>query len=576
MKSYLKFPQRSTATALVILGIMGVVALMSIREDSVTMDESPHIVSGYSYLKFQDMRLNPEHPPLVKDLAAIPLLFQKINFPLDHPAWSSMVNAQWDLGPQFLYRSGNDPDKIIFWGRIGPILLMLLFGWFVFKWARELFGAKWGLFTLSLFAFSPTIMAHGRLVTTDVPAAFAFFAAIYYYLKFLKNPSKKNLLIAGVVFAIAQLLKFSLVLLLGFLPTITVFWILLHLKSVNIFRRDVIKTTVLWGARFFAILAITALLILPVYQFHVSNYPPEKQAQDIRHILQDGKFPALTDALVWMSDKPLLRAYAQYLLGVSMVFMRVAGGNTTYFLGEVSNQAWWYYFPVAFFFKVPGAILVFIALSVILLLKRTFSMAILQKNFVEVAMLLFVIFYWVISITGNLNIGVRHVLPTFPFIYLLIAGQMKRWLFQDTKNAGRAIFIAVLLVWYIGLSIGIYPHYIAYFNEFAGGPANGYKYVVDSNLDWGQDLRRLKKFVEEKNIDRIKVDYFGGGDVKYYLGERAEIWHADNGETTGWLAVSATFLQTSRAYPRASYEWLDKYAPVKKIGFSMFVYNIEN
>ena len=606
---YMKFLKNSTAIALFMLAVMGLVAFGSVRGDSVTMDESPHIVSGYSYLKLQDMRLNPEHPPLIKDIAAIPLLFQNINFPTDHTAWRDMVNAQWDLGPQFLYRSGNDADKLIAFGRIGPILLTLLFGWFVFKWARELFGAKWALFTLALFAFSPTIMAHGRLVTTDVPAAFAFFIAIYYYVKLLKNPSGKNLIIAGVAFAIAQLLKFSLVLLLGFLPAITAIWLILQLRSINIFRKDVFKAILSWKFRFLAILAITALIILPVYQFHVLNYPPEKQAADIQHILQNNKFPALTDALVWMTDKPVLRAYAQYLLGVAMVFMRVAGGNTTYFLGEVSNQAWLHYFPVVFLLKVPTAMLAFILLSFAAFklriyrifrsigLKNTFG-SMPQKildNFDEVAMLLFIIFYWVISVTGNLNIGVRHVLPTFPFMYLLIAGQMKRWLQGApeikniypltaviqlikfyVKNAGKTMLIIVLLLWYIVSFLGIYPHYIAYFNEFAGGPANGYKSVVDSNLDWGQDLRRLKKFVEEKNIEHIKVDYFGGSDVEYYLGNRAEIWHADNGETTGWLAVSATFMQTSRAYPHASYAWLDEYEPVAKIGYSIFVYNIEN
>lgn len=612
MKLYLMLPKKSTATALIILAVMGIIAVTSIREDSVTTDEAPHITSGYSYLKFQDMRLNPEHPPFIKDLAAIPLLFQKINFPLDHPAWSGMVNAQWDLGPQFLYRSGNDPDKIIFWARIGPILLTLLFGWFVFKWARELFGARWGLFTLALFAFAPTIMAHGRLVTTDVPAAFAFFIAIYYYVKFLKNPSGKNLIIAGVAFAIAQLVKFSLVLLLGFLPAITLLWIFFQAMKcekntnmqIRIFVKKLAFSSASWALRFFAILAITALLILPVYQLHVANYPTEKQAADIEHILGSSRFPALTDALVWMADKPILRAYAQYMLGVSMVFMRVAGGNTTYFLGEVSNQAWWYYFPVVWLLKEPSVILIFIATSLLFGLKHFLRNLkklprVTEENFEEIAMLLFIIFYWFISVTGNLNIGVRHVLPTFPFIYLLIAGQMKRWLSVApevgsgqvtphvirfvrlyTKNAGKIIFILVMLLWYFGSFAGIYPYYIAYFNEFAGGPANGYKYVVDSNLDWGQDLRRLKKFVENPpsggNIDHIKVDYFGGGDVKYYLGDKVEIWHADNGETTGWLAVSATFMQTSRAYPWASYAWLDKYTPVKKIGWSIFVYNIEN
>jgi len=603
------YPKRSTGIALVILLIMGLIAFASVREDAVTMDESPHIVSGYSYLKFNDFRLNPEHPPLIKDAAALPLIFQDINFPAAHPAWTEMINAQWDLGPQFLYRSGNDPDQVIAWGRIAPILLMLLFGWLLYLWARKLFGSKWALLTLALFAFSPTIMAHGRLVTTDVAAAFAFFIAIYAYTKFLRNPSGKNLMIAGVTFAAAQLLKFSLVLLVGFLPAITVLWVLAANKTINPFSKQVILDLRAWALRFLAILAITALIILPVYQFHVVNYPPELQARDIQHILQNNnKFPALTDTLVWMSDKPILRAYAQYMLGVSMVFMRVAGGNTTYFLGQVSNQGWWYYFPVVFALKVPAALLAFIGLSFFVYKKRLYNkfklggtwyvkkelLSKIQDNFDEIAMILFVVFYWVISIKGNLNIGVRHVLPSFPFIYLLITGQMKRWIITKPEirgesilaplkelvgayisNAKKLIFIAILLLWYVISSLSVYPHYLAYFNEFAGGPDNGYKYVVDSNLDWGQDLRRLARFAEEKNIEKIKVDYFGGGDVKYYMGDRAVIWHADDGPTTGWLAVSATFLQTSRGNPWASYEWLDQHKPVAKMGYSIFVYNIK-
>ena len=230
----------------------------------------------------------------------------------------------------------------------------------------------------------------------------------------------------------------------------------------------------------------------------------------------------------------------------------------------------------------------------------------LRLDFDEIAILLFIIFYWVISITGNLNIGVRHVLPTFPFMYLLIAGQIKRWIsglsfprkresrvrgfllkftpwipafagmtHEAGMSKGRFTLVIFLLAFYVISSLTVYPHFIAYFNEFAGGPDGGYRYIVDSNLDWGQDLRRLKKFVEKNNIDKIKVDYFGGGDVKYYLGDRAELWHADNGPTTGWLAVSATFLQTSRAYSWASYEWLDEHEPVEKIGYSIYVYNIK-
>ncbi|OGZ57422.1 MAG: hypothetical protein A2827_00970 [Candidatus Spechtbacteria bacterium RIFCSPHIGHO2_01_FULL_43_30] len=595
---------KNTSTiALLLLGLMGFIAINSIKNDSATTDEAPHITSGYAYLKLQDLRLNPEHPPLLKDIAAFPLLFMDLNFPYQNIAWTQMVNAQWNLAPEFLYNSGNNADEIIFWGRTGPILLMLLFGWFVFRWSSKLFGDKWGLFCLSLFVFSPDIMAHGRLITTDTPAAFAFLSAIYFYIKLLKSPTNKNLIIFGVVFAIAQLTKFSLLFLFIFLPLITILWIITANRTVNVLSRPVISDLFAWILRFCKIFLISLAIITVVYHFHIINYPIEKQIEDISHILSDEKLFTLKETLVWMADKPLLRGLAQYVLGASMVFLRVQGGSTAYFLGETSAQSWFYYFPVVFILKVPAAVLVFIALSAILFLKsiltnlrnRNSLHDFTKNNFDELAMLLFVSFYWVISINTNLNIGIRHILPSFPFIYILIAGQLKRWLnsarIAEAKTpilllenlptsvfstTGKTFLIASLVMMNAATFVMAYPHYLSYFNIFSGGSDNAYKYVVDSNLDWGQDLKRLAQFVEENNINQIKVDYFGGGNVKYYLGDKAILWNSNNGETTGWIAVSATYYQTSRAYAGFSYKWLDKYEPVKKIGHSIFVYNIEH
>src|SRR3990167_2072842 len=156
------------------------ITIFSMSGDNVTMDESSHLPAGYSYVSQQDMRINPEHPPLVKDLAGIPLLFIKgINFPYNIKAWTSEINSQWDYGFYFLYKMGNPVDTMIFWGRIPMILILLLLVFYIFKWTRELYGSasspeagnKAGLIALSLFSFSPTFLAHGRLVTTDVAAA---------------------------------------------------------------------------------------------------------------------------------------------------------------------------------------------------------------------------------------------------------------------------------------------------------------------------------------------------------------------------------------------------------------------
>src|SRR3989338_7641271 len=215
--------RQTNIIASVLLIFVFVITVASMSGDSVTMDEVAHLPSGYSYLTQKDMRLNPEHPPLVKDLAAIPLLFIKgIEFPYDIKAWQSDVNGQWDFGFNFLYGRGNPVDKMIFWGRIPMILILILLGFYIFKWSRELFGNNGALLALLLFSFSPTFLAHGRLVTTDVGAAAGALIATYYFIKALGSAgastelsrmsspqAKKSILKAGIVFGLAELAKFS-------------------------------------------------------------------------------------------------------------------------------------------------------------------------------------------------------------------------------------------------------------------------------------------------------------------------------------------------------------------------------
>src|SRR3989344_4822805 len=166
----------SNTVAVSLLVAMFVFMFFSSVNESAIMDELAHIPAGYSYLTQKDYRLNPEHPPLIKDLAGLPLLFLNLNFPEKDRAWLQQNSApawwtQFDLGTKFLYESGNNPREIIIWSRLPMVLLLLGFGLFLFKWAKELGGNYAGLATLTLFSFSPEFIAHGRLVTTDVGAA---------------------------------------------------------------------------------------------------------------------------------------------------------------------------------------------------------------------------------------------------------------------------------------------------------------------------------------------------------------------------------------------------------------------
>ncbi len=624
-----------TAVALSVFGLM----LNASRQESAIMDELAHIPAGYGYVKYLDFRLNPEHPPLVKAIAAIPLLFQNLKFPTDSSAWQKEVNGQWQAGAQFLYESGNNADQIIGWARLGPMLLTILLLIFIYIWAKELIGRWWALLPAFLFGLSPTVLAHGHYVTTDIGAALGIFLASYYFIKFLLKSNRNNLIFAGLAFGVSQLMKFSAVLLIPFFGIMLIFFCLSKTRNILEF----LKIFVRYILYLILIFLIGYILVYIIYFIFTINYPIEKQQADTKFILAsfaEGPDPnwetcqlnsgislarrgrCLANINIWMAGSKILRPLGEYMLGVMMVFQRSAGGNTSYFLGQVSASGWWYYFPVVFGLKESIPSLILIALALLLSIwkisksikyqvssiKRKF-LDYLVIHFAEFSMLAFVIFYWAYSIQSPLNIGVRHILPTLPFIYILTASGIKKWVcdgkypvFQMSlkRILGAAInflkmfikggLIAILLIWYLTETLLASPYFLSYFNEFGGGIYGGYKYVTDSNYDWGQDLKRLKNFVDEKNIDKIGVDYFGGGNLKYYLGDKVEPWWSARGNPKNsgiqWLAVSINSLQGALAElapgqkrnPQDEYSWLKQiknpYQPDFKAGTSIFIYKL--
>lgn len=635
---------------ILIIGASFGLSLNASLQESAIMDELAHIPAGYGYVKYFDFRLNPEHPPLVKALAALPLLFQNLNFPIDSSAWQKDINGQWQAGAQFIYEYGNDADKIINWSRLGPMLLTIILIIFVYIWASELIGRWWALMPTFLIAFSPTILTHGHYVTTDIGAALGVFISIYYFVKLLLRQTRKNYVFAGIAFGIAQLMKFSAVLLIPFLIFLAIVFCVYKIYSYwNEALVERYKKAFILIIKYFSILisvfTIGLFLVYAVYFIFTVNYPIEKQRADTEFILSsfaDGSDPkwetcglnsdikisrrirCLAEINIWMSQNKIFRPLGEYMLGVLMVIQRSGGGNTGYFLGEVSATGWWYYFPVVFILKEPLPSLILIFLSLILGLWniiKNFRIRFILKNIEnyigthlsEFSMLAFVIFYWIYSIKSPLNIGVRHIMPTMPFIYILTASAIKKWFNLNSTESGQIIrkimaiasnltkivikgsLIFVLIAWYFIEIIFATPYYLSYFNELGGGVSNGYKYVTDSNYDWGQDIKRLKNFVEGEKINKIAVDYFGGASPKYYLGDKFEPWWSargnpaqENQENIEWLAVSINTIQGAlgKLYPgqerniKDEYRWLqeikDIYNPDFKAGTSIFIYHLTN
>ncbi|MEK7615849.1 MAG: glycosyltransferase family 39 protein [Patescibacteria group bacterium] len=550
----------SRASAVIIIAIAAVVAYASAWNDSIIVDEDPHIGAGYSYVAKQDMRLNPEHPPLAKDLAGIALLPLELN----HDAfatnsWTTNINDQWEFGRKLIYHTGNNAELITHVAKIPPLIIFIIAGWMVFWWTRQRYGDKAGLLAVTLFSFSPTVMAHSRFVTTDIPAALGVLIATYWFVRYLKEPTRKYFWYAAVMFGLALLMKFSTVLLIPLFVIVACTW--------N--WRMITKTALLMIVGF-------VVVVWPVYAFHVWHYPIDRQHHDTETLLQTFGNRLLADPVVWASGKPILRAPAQYGLGLLMVTQRSAGGNTVYFRDTVTTSAGPIYFPFVYLIKEPLSWLALLLTAITIAIARFKVSRFKFKDHIdEIAMILWLVIYWATSIHSTLNIGVRHLLPVYPFMIILVSGQLVR--------LPRKVFFAVpvLIAWFLLENFRIFPYYLTYFNQTVGGPSGGYRYVVDSNLDWGQDLKRFADWVEKNDIKKIELDYFGWADQQYYLGD-SFVWLTSDkyknerdflqkSQTDGWLAISATFLQNEK-YKK--YSWLADYQPVTTIGNSIFVYNI--
>ncbi len=570
-------------------------AVSSVWNESPVVDEIPHIGSGYSYIAKLDYRLNPEHPPLVKDLAGIMLKLYGIHdqMAFNSAAWNKDINGQWNFGRTLIFESGNDAQRIVHAAKLPMFIFFVLSAILIFTWSGELSGPFAALMALFLFAYSPTVMAHSRLVTTDVPALFGVLFASYFFLHYLKKPDRQHIIFAGIGLGIGLLTKFSVFLLVLFFPVMAVLYGLLKYKESKLKN----SFNLLLGT--IGIIAFAFIFVVwPVYLFNTWNMPPAVQHAETQSILESYGNRHFADPIVYFSDKPIIRALDHYGLGLLMVNQRAIGGNTTYFMGEVSKYAWPQYFPIVYFIKEP---LPFWGLVIIVLLflgikfrpepVRKMGRSLCDwsaENFDKVFMLLWLVLYWYVSIRANLNIGVRHLMPVYGFTFILVADVLVS-VFKSIRNPKLlriySILLATFLSWYLIENISIYPYYLTYFNQAAGGPSGGYRYVVDSNIDWGQDLNRLAQWMDKNKIDKINLDYFGWADPGFYINYKRinnisstkynsiENFLKEN-PNGGYIAISASFFMGSFGDPNASYAWLDNYAKLTTIGNSIFIWYI--
>ncbi len=542
---------RFLITLAVLLALLhAVLAVTAAAGKSMTADEIAHLTAGQAYNVRRDFRLQPENGNLPQRLAAIPLTLARAPLP---PAgletWQ--VADVWNVGHVFFYEQGLSAAEMLFLGRAMIALASAATALLVFFWSRALFGWRGAFLSLILYVFCPAFLAHGALATSDVVMTFFFVAALGAWWRHLEQPGAKWAALSAVTLGLAFVAKFSAVLLPPMFALTALVWAVPRARvsgwrpvAARLARTTMLHVTVTWA------------VIWACYGFRFGAFAPELAGgASFNHgwgaMLTGLGFPART--IYWLKEWRVLPEAWLYGLTFVLQFARARGA---FMNGEYSLTGWVTFFPFAFLIKSTIPFLLLLAGGAVAAARELYARRHDAQRAATVRQLLrltplaalFAV-YWATSLASHLNIGHRHILPTYPVLFIA-AGWLGRWL--DFRRPLVAATIMGLTAWHAGESWAVRPHYLAYFNQVIGGPVNGWRHLVDSSLDWGQDLPGLKKWLEQHApAEKIFLSYFGTGDPAYegiaatrlptlpQVGA-PRLWHRLD---AGVYAVSATMLQ---------------------------------
>jgi 4-amino-4-deoxy-L-arabinose transferase-like glycosyltransferase len=632
---------RRTVLAIVLLLTVHLsLAVRSLVRENPTVDEVIHLPAGITYWEKGSFRLYHHNPPLVKLVAALPVVATgdyQVNYTA--PGWGPLPNKA-AFAHDFALLNAKGYLELFSRARLVMPLFSVLGGLAVFAWSRRLFGNGAGLFSLLLWALCPNVLAHCRLVTTDMGAAAVGVLATYVFWLYLQRPTWRWTLLAGLCLGLAQLTKFSLILLFGLWPLLGLIQLVADPDRSGLGRR------LLRGIAQGGVMLLVCVLVIDVgYAFEGVGIPL-------------GRFEFVSKTLttdvprgMWRPKRgePLLDRIAEfrvnrfrgtalerlpvplpehYVLGFDDQKMEAEGlpekffnpdggdeiqGYPVYLDGELRQKSWWYYYLLCLVYKVPEGTWV---LGLAALVAAVLSPRARARWFDELTVLIIpVVVVFVMSVFTNINLGLRYVLPIFPYVYIAL-GRLVPWA-AGFKDVGRRrlawAFVAASTTATVAASLSVSPHFLAYFNWASGGPANGSRHLIDSNLDWGQDLVGLRRWIARHAPgELVGLAYFGQinprifemraeGPIPWFLppprpGSMNETdipkIYRDRMEglnfQPGLYAVSASLVRglpwrvydgdPNRWAPRSA--WMDAFSyfgeiePFAQIGYSIFLYRV--
>jgi Dolichyl-phosphate-mannose-protein mannosyltransferase len=500
--------RRTHGIALLLLLVLVAELIISVRRQSLSWDEGDHIFAGYQSWKAADFGVNPEHPPLVKALATLPLLAMHLRTPAPKGLAFFKDEAYFD-GRDLIYDNGGlaTANRIIFRARMFAAVLSLLMALLVYLAALEMFSPMAGLFALTLIVFEPNLIAHGAYVTTDMGITCFMFATVFALFRFRERPSWKTLPLLGLATGLALASKHSAVLLLPIALALGVCEVIAPGSGERRVetRKDIARQ---YAIAFAGAASIGLIILWATYGFRFSAHPngvsmTPSLAEYIRPL--HGIEPKIYLLLAHMRILP-----ESYLYGLADIRLLSVAGQSfpTYLFHRVHAHGVPYYFPAAFVVKSTLGFMLLLVFA---------GYAVLSERLEGRRKLTFLmvppIVYLIIAMFTGLNIGARHILPMYPFLAVLIGGAAVA--LARTRRVWM-VAVSALLAWHVVSSIRSAPVYLAYANEAWGGPSQTYRYLTDSNVDWGQQLMSVKEYVDRNGIKDCWFGYFVQPYIDYH------------------------------------------------------------
>lgn len=497
------------------------------QRQSVTFDEPIHVFQGIMYWQHQPLYSVVRNPPLLHAIVGLPV--SQLFHPTLPPNVDEYALQDWlRVSQQTLWETNNNGLVLIFVGRFMIISLALLLAAVLYRWGRQITGQKTAaLLAVVLFTIDPNVLAHSFLATTDLGMAFFLFLAAYGAWRYWQRGGWLLYGLAGVAMGAAWGSKFSAVILLPALIIVSL-WRGVQERKIRPFVES------------FGWLLIAAFVLCAIYRFQLDTLRLDFQLQQ-EHL---------------------------------------ATGHSAFLWGQLSKTGWWYYFPVIFAIKTPIITLILLVVGTVQFLQRRGW----SWQWVWVLVLAAGVAGGVL--TSRVNLGYRYLLPALPLLYLFLSSSLLPSL-PSPLTPRSSLLLPFSLLLLAAESLYYHPHYLAYFNQLVGGPANGWRYAVDSNLDWGQDWAAVQEYMAQNGIETVNANWLGTAPLMVYgiNGRSISGWPmAKEDPLTDWFyperpfpgtyILSATQLWGVYLNNPQRFAWFRERPPDDRIGYSLFVYHV--